>query len=200
MSILRDGAGLLASLMALVSVVYFSINDLNKSLMVSDPAGSVSYVEPVPQVDFSVIEQSMMELSSLKTTDLAISSDLVAVLNRATNPYKDAYLTSSELKRIQFLIKKALPGDKGVLLAKIFPRFLVYRQREYKLISGLYKKGGTLNSKSELDRFDELILLRQSILGKELADKLYREQNDLVRSVLHQRFLLDNNRGSGWGA
>ncbi len=200
MSILREGAGLLALLMALVCVVYFSINDLYKSLMVSNPVGSVFYVEPVPQVDFSVIEQSMMELSSLKTTGLTISSDLVAVLNRATNPYKSEDLTSSELKRIQFLIKKALPGDKGILLAEIFPRFLMCRQREYKLISGLYKKGGTLNSKSELDRFDELILLRQSILGKELADKLYREQNDLVRSVLHQRLLLDNNRGSGWGA
>jgi lipase chaperone LimK len=101
-------------------------------------------------------------------------------------------MSTQDLSELKELIRVGLPGPAGEEAAQIFDNYYRFRSAEVEfnrqmetqlLAAEASSSGQTENQLPTIDRYEELVQLRRSYLGKEIADSLFAVEDTQARHM-----------------
>jgi hypothetical protein len=138
--------------------------------------------------DFESAEQILLALKQNSEGELILNHYSVSVLEAAVRSLPDN-LSGVDLKRVELLIIKGLPGRAGSELASLLSNYYGYR-------AALENAKTLSNSDSQELKFEQSVLLQEQFFGEDLTQRLFGKRNRLngylfARKRINEDPLLD---------
>lgn len=177
-------------LLCIVIISLLSLAVIN-SILFKDGYGhyiTVDLPEPAEPIRFGIIEASLSDIMIGSDGKLQLDAKSESSLSKA----EISLLHNSSdkaLARVKFLITKSFIGVRGRQLSILFVKYHQYKDAE----RNYYKEvEGDITLAEEYTQLENRAALQESYLGREIAQKLYGQQNAFARIMLKMR-MTENN-------
>ena len=188
-----------------------SLSSLNSSLDVSlDNADPHQWQQPFVisdrfperisandwQFDYEVTEQALLKIKQTKSGELILNAGTAKVLEDAVSKLP-SQMKQDELRRIEFLVTKGLPGRAGQQLASIFTKFYYYQQalNSNSSTAAIQDSSQEKTQESTVDQeqsFKQMVLLQKEYLGEDISEQFFGRQNRLNQYLYARKAINDD--------
>jgi hypothetical protein len=140
------------------------------------------------QFDYEATEQALLKIKQSKSGELILNVSTAKVLEKAisTLPIR---MKHDELRRVELLLIKGLPGRAGQQLASVFTGFYYYQQ-------ALNSANSTVDTQEHTDdqelSFKQMVLLQKEYLGEDISEQLFGRQNRLNHYLYARKAINEN--------
>ncbi|MGH1471088.1 MAG: lipase secretion chaperone [Cellvibrionaceae bacterium] len=162
----------------------FSNKEINTAIQKAENRGKEnkeeSHNEGAFEFDVVVLYSALATVGIDDNGEVIVDSKALEALENAFSTLPDE-LSDSEMEELLQLIKTGLPGVAGEQTAEVVDRFQRYKIAEKDFNSVMPEPK---NVDEALALFDRKVALRESILGLDVADKLYSQEQAQSRHML----------------
>jgi Proteobacterial lipase chaperone protein len=139
--------------------------------------------------DYEASEQVLLKLKLDQNGQLVLDERAAEILESAVTKLPNG-LQSDELRRVEVLVAKGLPGRAGSQLAGIVTDFYRYQQATtYAFVA----KGSSTTIEEQEERFYQTVVLQEKFFGKPVAKKLFGRKNALNRYLYARRYITSDS-------
>ena len=140
------------------------------------------------QFDYEATEKTLLAIKQKKNGELTLNASAAKVLEQAVSTLPPQ-MNENELKRVELLVAKGLPGKAGHELSTLLANYYHYQQAS----NIAHVSANTKQNKHDKERsFQQTVLRQERYLGKDITQQLFGRQNALTHYLYARQHINEN--------